>query len=161
MTAPKINPTLDLVLERTVDIRPQLVWDAWTKPEHIVKFFTPKPWETPECRVDLRPGGEFYFLMRSPEGEEFPNTCCYLEIEPGRKLVWTNVLGAGYRPASLSDQDLAMTATILIEPQGQGTKYTAIAQHRSEADVTRHEEMGFHDGWSTVVDQLVAYMKTV
>lgn len=48
-----------------------------------------------------------------------------------------------------------------MEPQGKGTRYTAIAKHPDEASAKRHEEMGFHDGWNTVVDQLAEYTKTV
>ena len=42
----KPDPKLDLVLERVVDVPRELVWAAWTKPEHIVKWFTPAPWTT-------------------------------------------------------------------------------------------------------------------
>lgn len=73
------DPKLDLRLERTIDVSPSLVWKAWTEPEHIVHWFTPAPWKTVECKIDLRPGGEFCSVMESPEGERFPNVGCYLE----------------------------------------------------------------------------------
>ena len=53
-TRPVIDPELDLVLERVVDVRPELVWQAWTRPEHIVNWFTPDPWKTIACEIDLR-----------------------------------------------------------------------------------------------------------
>jgi uncharacterized protein YndB with AHSA1/START domain len=53
------DPKLDLVFERVVDVPRSTVWKAWTKPEHIVKWFAPRPWSTVECQVDLRPGGIF------------------------------------------------------------------------------------------------------
>ena len=56
---------------------------------------------------------------------------------------------------------ILFTAFILMEPQGQGTKYTAIAVHPDEESKKRHEEMGFHDGWGTALDQLVEYAKTI
>jgi activator of Hsp90 ATPase-like protein len=74
------DPRLDLLLERVVDVPPELVWAAWTTPEHVKKWFTPAPWTTVDCEIDLRPGGIFRFVMRSPEGQEFPNVGCYLEI---------------------------------------------------------------------------------
>lgn len=155
---PEIDPNLDLVLERTVDVRPELVWRAWTEPEHVMKWFTPKPWETIECEIDLRPGGLFRTTMRSPEGEVQPaSNGCFLEVVPNRRLVFTDALGPGYRPNPSS----FMTAYILIEPEGNGTKYTAIAVHSSEEQRKQHEEMGFHDGWGTALDQLVAYAKTL
>jgi uncharacterized protein YndB with AHSA1/START domain len=165
MTPPKpysIDPRRDLVLERTVDVPPELVWAAWTQPEHLKHWFTPVPWQTVECEIDLRPGGIFRTVMRSPEGEDFPNVGCYLDIVENRRLVWTDALQPGFRP-SMPTRFAAdfgfMTGMILIEPKGKGTHYTAIAMQKDEASRRKHEEMGFYDGWGTVLDQLVAYMK--
>ena len=149
------DPKLDLVLEREVDVPPSLVWEAWTTPEHLVHWFTPAPWKTKDCEIDLRPGGMFRAVMVSPEGQEFPNVGCYLEVVPKQRLVWTDALLPGYRPAL----EPFFTGAILLEPKGAGTKYTAIAIHRDEATRNKHKEMGFFEGWSTVLDQLVAYMK--
>ena len=52
-----IDPKLDLVLERVVDVPVHLVWKAWTEPEHLKPWFCPKPWYVSECEIDLRPGG--------------------------------------------------------------------------------------------------------
>lgn len=162
MTTPAIDPKTDLVLERVVDVRPALVWRAWTEPAHLKKWFTPRPWETVECRIDLRPGGEFFTQMRSPEGENMEGgSGCYLEVEKERRLVWTSALGPGYRPSVVRVHDLFFTAHILMEPQGKGTKYTAIAMHPDAASAKRHAEMGFQDGWGAALDQLVEYMKTI
>jgi uncharacterized protein YndB with AHSA1/START domain len=76
------DPALDLVLERTIDVPPALVWKAWTVPEHVCKWFCPAPWTVSECQIDLRPGGLFRTVMRSPEGEAFPNVGCDLEVVP-------------------------------------------------------------------------------
>lgn len=70
----KINPKLDLVLERVIDVSPEAVWDAWTKPELLKQWFTPAPWKTVECSIDLRQGGAFSTTMQSPEGQQFPGT---------------------------------------------------------------------------------------
>jgi uncharacterized protein YndB with AHSA1/START domain len=160
----EIDPKLDLVLERTVDVPPELVWKAWTEPEHLVKWFTPAPWKTVECEIELRPGGIFRTVMESPEGQRFPGTGCYLEVVPEEKLVWTSVMGPGFRPVKKEGgedcMDMAFTAVILLEAVEGGTKYTAVAIHGEEASRKRHEEMGFHDGWSAVLDQLVALVKT-
>jgi uncharacterized protein YndB with AHSA1/START domain len=148
-----IDPDLDLVLERVVDVRPQLVWRAWTEPEHVVKWFAPAPWSTVDCQIDLRPGGIFSTTMRSDTGEiQPPSVGCFLEVVPRRRLVWTDALGPGYRPMPAS----FMTAMILLEPEGRGTRYIAIAMHADPSVRARHEEMGFHNGWSAALDQLVA-----
>lgn len=151
----KPDPKLDLVLERVVDVPRELVWKAWTTPEHLLPWFCPRPWTTIDCEIDLRPGGIFRTVMRSPEGQEFPNVGCYLEVVPNERLIWTDALLPGYRPSP----EPFMTAVLTLEPSGAGTRYVATAIHRDEAGRKKHEEMGFHEGWGTVIDQLVDYVK--
>lgn len=152
-----IDPKLDLVLERHADVPPALVWKAWTKPEHLSKWFAPSPWTIEKCEIDLRPGGQLKFVMKSPEGQLFPNIGCYLEVVPNERLVWTDALLPGYRPAP----EPFFTAAVLLEPDGKGgTNYTAIAFHRDEDGRKKHEAMGFHEGWGQVYTQLIEFIKT-
>lgn len=146
----------DLVLERVLDAPPELVWRAWTDPEHLKAWWAPKPYETIECELDLRPGGIFHTRMIGPDGFDEPGTGCFLEIVPYRKLVWTSVLGPGFRPAAPENcGGLGFTAIVTLEPTGDGqTRYRAVAMHRDQAERDRHEEMGFHEGWGTVAGQL-------
>lgn len=158
MERPDIDPDLDLVLERVVPVRPELVWRAWTEPEHLLKWFTPKPWETVACEIDLRPGGLFTTTMRSPEGETMPpSPGCFLEVVPHRRLVFTDALGPGYRP----NPEPFMTAFILLAPEGAGTRYVAIAKHADASRRRQHEDMGFEHGWGTALDQLVQHARTM
>lgn len=160
-----IDPKLDLVLERIVDVPPELVWKAWTEPEHLMKWFAPRPWSVSECQIDLRPGGLFRTVMRSPEGDPFPNVGCYLEVIPNRRLVWTDALLEGFRPSPAPNTSCFIggffTGIITMEPHGAGTKYVAIAVHGVEDSKKKHEEMGFHEGWGVALDQLVEVAKTL
>lgn len=158
-TAYQIDPQRDLVLERIVDVPPQKVWRAWTLPEQLKQWFTPAPWTTVDCEIDLRPGGIFRTVMRSPEGQENEGVGCYLEVVPNQRLVWTGALLPGFRPAPAASGDLTFTAIILLEPHGEGTKYTAIAIHRDAEGSAQHAAMGFHEGWGAALDQLVALAK--
>ena len=156
------DPTLDLVLERNIDVPRELVWRAWTTPDVLMKWFTPAPWKTVECEIDLRPGGLFRTLMRGPDGTEFDNEGCYLEIVEPEKLVWTAALGPGYRPrtaAAAAAAPFLMTAIISLGTLGQETKYTALVIHGDEESREQHEQMGFHVGWGKALDQLVAVVK--
>lgn len=155
--ADKIDPKLDLVLERVIDVPPELVWRCWTEPEHLKPWFAPKPWTTTHCEIDLRPGGKFATTMRSPEGEDHPGEGCYLEVVPKSRLVWTDALLGGYRPSP----EPFFTAVLTIEPEGSGARYRAVAIHRDPEARKKHEEMGFHEGWGTVLTQLVAYAKAI
>ena len=157
------DPDLDLVLERIVDVPRELVWMAWTTPEHLKKWYTPVPWTTIDCEIDLRPGGIFRTVMRSPEGQNFPNVGCYLEVVKNERLAWTNALLPGYRPAianpACPGEIFSFTAVVSLEAHGSGTKYTALVIHGDADARKRHEAMGFHDGWSKALDQLVAAVR--
>lgn len=149
------DPTLDLVLEREIDVPVELVWKAWTTPESVKHWFCPKPWTVVACEIDLRPGGAFSTVMRSPDGEEFPNLGCYLEVVENQRLIFTDTLLPGFRPSPKP----FFTAALILEPTKTGTRYTAYAIHGDEAARKTHEDMGFHHGWNTVVDQMVAHIK--
>jgi uncharacterized protein YndB with AHSA1/START domain len=157
------DPELDLVLERIVDIPPEAVWAAWTTPALITQWFTPAPWKTVDATVDLHPGGAFHTVMRSPEGHEFTNTGCVLQAVPNRAFAWTGALKPGFRPHSMEELQgfpFTFSAVITMEPEGKATRYRALAIHPDVAAREKHDEMGFHTGWSAALDQLVALMKT-
>ncbi|GAA1010439.1 activator of HSP90 ATPase [Acrocarpospora pleiomorpha] len=161
MTIYTLNPELDLVLERTVDVAPELVWKAWTTPELLMRWFAPRPWSTPFCEIDLQPGGRFNTTMRSPEGEEYPNSGCILLVEEGSTLIFTSGLGPGFRPQTAEGEaGFPFTAVISIKPDGNGTKYTAIAMHADSSTRKTHEDMGFAEGWGMALDQLVELVKS-
>ncbi|MDD4880387.1 MAG: SRPBCC family protein [Gallionellaceae bacterium] len=153
------DPQLDLSFERIVDVPRELVWKAWTEPRYIVQWFTPAPWKTVACEIDLRPGGRFHTVMQSPDGQSFPNTGCYLEVVENRRLVWTNAVSPGFRPAAAPEGDFAMTAIIELAGQDAGTRYTATVLHENRAARAQHAAMHFEEGWGKALDQLVAMVK--
>ena len=156
------DPALDLSFERVIDVRRELVWQAWTEPKHLVKWFTPAPWSTIRADVDLRAGGRFDVVMRSPEGQEFPNSGCYLEVDDNERLVWSNAVVPGFRPArpiGSTSVDFAFTGIIALEALATKTRYTATVLHADAEACKRHEAMGFHHGWGAALDQLVAHMQ--
>ena len=160
------NPELDLQFERIVDVPLEKIWAAWTTPKLLMPWFCPLPWKTIACEIDLRPGGIFHTVMQSPEGQRFPKSGCYLEVIPNEKLVWTNAMEPGFRPAKQAVanpdhpcEEFMMTATILLEPVASGTKYTAHVMHANKEARFQHEQMGFKEGWGTCLNQLVAIIK--
>jgi len=154
-----MSDNLDLVLERTLDAPRDLVWKAWTTPEHLKRWFAPKPYEISELELDLRPGGIFRLRMVGPDGFDtgHGNPGCVLEVVEGEKLVWTSALAPGYRPAEPGEgcESFPMTAIVTMKDAGNGrTLYRAVALHKSKADRDMHEQMGFDEGWGKCADQL-------
>jgi uncharacterized protein YndB with AHSA1/START domain len=156
---------LDLVLERTLEAPIDLVWKAYTDPEHLKQWFAPRPYQITECELDLRPGGIFRIRMTGPDGFDTGHGVpgCVLEVVEGKKLAWTSALGPGYRPNEAGEgcESFPMTAIVTFADAGNGkTAYKAVALHKDEADREKHEAMGFHDGWGTVAGQLGDYAQS-
>jgi uncharacterized protein YndB with AHSA1/START domain len=149
----KPDGRLDLVLTRTTKVPRAILWRAWTEPEHLMKWFCPRPWQATACEIELRPGGKFRTVMQGPNGEKFDSAGCYLEVVPQSRLIWTSALGPGYRPAT--DPMLSFTAILTFEDAPEGARFTAVALHKDDADRQKHAEMGFEQGWGKAFEQLV------
>lgn len=154
------DPSLDLVLDRFVDVSVDRVWAAWTQPELLVQWFTPLPWKTASVEIELWPGGKFKTVMESPDGELMDfDPGCILEVVDQRKFVWTSALLPGYRPKGKVEGEFLFTAEISMLPENGGTRYRAVAIHDDVEGCRQHESMGFHGGWSTALDQLIELVK--
>lgn len=151
------DPTLDLMIERRIEVPPGPLWACWTRPELMEQWFCPVPWKMTDIDLDLRPGGHFRGVIRGPAGEAMPNVGCYLDVLTERRLVWTDALAGGYRPKSTP----FMTGIITFEPVPGGTLYRAMALHADAEARAKHDAMGFHDGWGKATDQLAALARTL
>lgn len=147
----------ELLITRLMDVAKEKLFRCWTEPALLKQWFAPKPYSVSHVESDLRAGGASTIVMRAPDGHEFPNPGVYLEIVPNRKLVFTDAFGAGWVPAGQP----FMVAQITFDDENGKTRYTARAWHWNAEAKAKHEEMGFHKGWSTCADQLEALAKTL
>jgi uncharacterized protein YndB with AHSA1/START domain len=155
----KLDPKLDLVFERSTTFPIEKVWMGWTHPQILMKWFCPRPWKVTECRIDLKPGGEFYTAFEGPSGEKVQNNGCYLEVIENKKLVWTGMMTKGFRPVPADPKGFQFVASILFSKSNNGTIYKALLAHADEEGRKKHEQMGFQEGWGKAFDQLVEQMK--
>ncbi|MBM9499182.1 SRPBCC domain-containing protein [Leptospira sp. 201903071] len=87
----KNNQTLnEIVITRIFDAPRELVFKAWTEPEHLMRWWGPKNFTSPECKIDFRIGGKYVFCMRSPEGQNFWTTGVFREIVIPEKFVYSD-----------------------------------------------------------------------
>ena len=154
------DPKLDFAIERFIDAPPRLVWEALTTPEHLKEWYMPKEWgRVARAEMEVRPGGMFSIDIAGPDGKEFPNLGCFLDVVPMERLAWTSMLFPGYRPAVFDD--IPITAIVTMKPEGTGTRYVFTALHRDEGDLQKNMESGFYQGTEIAIDQLVAHAKTL
>jgi uncharacterized protein YndB with AHSA1/START domain len=142
----------ELVLTRLIDAPRERVFAAWTDPELITQWFAPLPWTTPHAETDVRPGGKSLIVMRSPDGDDFPNSGVYLEVVKNERLVFTDAYTEAWQPS----EKPFMTVILTFAEEAAKTRYTARVLHWSSEDREKHEQMGFHTGWGLCTDQLEA-----
>jgi uncharacterized protein YndB with AHSA1/START domain len=152
--ASEVDPVRDLVLERETAVSAEALYRGWTDADLLKQWFCPAPWRVTEAEIDLRPGGAFRTVMEGPDGErQAEDAGCWLEIQPGRRLVWTDGLEPGWRPRANG----FFTAIVTFEPlAGGGTRYRVVCRHIDADACARHRDMGFEAGWGAAFDQLVA-----
>jgi uncharacterized protein YndB with AHSA1/START domain len=148
---PPLDPDLDLTISRVIKAPRAAIWSAWTDPKKFEKWWIPEPALCKVVEMDVRPGGGLVTEI-SENGSEFtPHlSACFLAVDEGSRIVFTNALTGGWRPAEQG----FMTAIITLADHPDGTDYAAHVMHKSNADRNMHAEMGFYDGWGTVIGQL-------
>jgi uncharacterized protein YndB with AHSA1/START domain len=150
-TTTAVNPALDLTISRVIRAPRSAIWSAWTDPATFAQWWVPEPATCRVVEMDLHPGGAFVTEISENGGAFAPHMrACFLAVDDGERIAFTDTLHGGWRPA----EQPFMTAVITLHDHPEGTDYAAHVMHRSTADRDMHEEMGFHDGWGTVIAQL-------
>jgi len=113
----------EIVLTRVFDAPRQMIYDAWTKPELLKRWFGPRGWSLVVCEVDLKVGGKWRFVLRGPDGKEMGMRGVYRELVPPERDVHTESFddfpGESLVTGVLVEVDgkTTMTATILYLSQ--------------------------------------------
>ncbi|NUS43796.1 MAG: polyketide cyclase [Mycobacteriaceae bacterium] len=154
-----MNPDLDLTVHRVIRAPRESVWNAWTDPDSLARWWLPAPMSCRVERLEIRPAGAFVTAM-SEDGEKFvPHLdACFLLVEAGERLVFTTAVDSAWRPAA--GAPVPMTAEIALRDHADGTEYHALVRHGDRAARSRHEELGFAQGWGTVTDQLARLVES-
>lgn len=142
----------DLEITRVIKAPRGKIWAAWSQPEKFAQWWVPQPEICRVVEMDFRPGGAMRTEISAGEGQAFgPHMdACYLAVDEGRRVVFTNALTGGYRPA----EQPFITGVITLEDHADGTFYRALAMHKSPDDRKMHADLGFYDGWGAVTAQL-------
>jgi uncharacterized protein YndB with AHSA1/START domain len=159
----KLTVERELVITRIFDAPRELVWKAWTDPEYLMRWWGPKDFTSPVCKMDFRVGGKYLFCMCSPEGQEYWSTGTYKEIVPLERIVCTdsfadekgNVIHASQLGMLGDNWPLELHVTIIFEDLGVKTKM--ILKHVGIPSGQIEEMTG--EGWNGSFDKLAENLK--
>jgi uncharacterized protein YndB with AHSA1/START domain len=153
------SATREIVLERVFDAPREVVWRAFTQPEHLMHWWGPKDFTSPVARIDLRVGGKYLNCMRSPDGQDYWSTGVYREIVPPQRLVYTDSFAdADGNPVPASHYGMGddwpdeQLVTLTLEDIGGKTKLT---MHHAGFPAGDHSDMAAQ-GWNESFDKLAA-----
>ncbi len=142
----------DIVIERTFDAPRDLVWKMFTEREHIEKWWGPHGMSTRVDELDLRPGGNWAFVMLGPNDSEYPQSGTFSEIVPPEKIVTTTVFDYG------DGEPHRQVMTYLFEDKGDKT-LMIMRTTVDKRDVSMTEQITA--GWNANWDSLVEYLPTL
>ena len=152
----------ELVIERVFDAPRELVWQAWTDPEHFMQWWGPDDFTTPHCTIDLRVGGTLHFCMSSQQYGDFWAGGIFYEVDPPSRLVYGdyfadehgNRVSPSHYNMSPDFPEETLTTLTLEELDGGRTKMTL----RQALPSRVAEQAGALEGWSQSFDKLAAYL---
>ena len=81
----------EIFISRKLNAPVELVWELWTKPEHIANWWGPNGFTNTIPTMDVVPGGEWNLVMHGPDGKDYQNKCIFKEVVPYKKLVFEHI----------------------------------------------------------------------
>lgn len=146
-----------ILISRVVDAPRDLVFEAFTNPKHLTRFWGPKGFDCTDCKVDLRVGGSFSILMRGPDGNSYPAVGIYEEVTPPEQIVYSGTANEGHPCGG----GIPPRSTVTMRFTEEGAKKTKIVVHsllQTSADKEAAIAGGFSIGWNDSIDRLEAFL---
>lgn len=144
----------EIRIVRVYDAPVKLVWEAWTDPQHVAKWWGPRGFTLTTHHKDFRVGGYWRYTMHGPEGKDWPNYTRYLEIEPLVKMVYDHGASDENAPA------LFRVTVTFAEVQGKTQMEMTMALATAEAaEQTRQfiRQAGGNSTWDRLAEYLAEH----
>jgi uncharacterized protein YndB with AHSA1/START domain len=141
-----------LSLKRTFNAPIKLVWEAWTKPEHIAQWWGPKGMSIKIVEHNFKEGGKWKYVMPMPDGNEFLSYGVYSVIVKLEKI---------FTSANFIPMTEGVEIQAFFEKEGDKTNFTFNVIHPTEAYCKQQEKMGFYNGWGSAFDRLDAFANSL
>ena len=160
------NNPQEFVITRTFDAPRDLVWKAFTDPEHMKQWWGPQGATVVKSDMDLRPGGRYHYALRTSDGTIMWAKFVYREITPTSRIVFVNSFsdeagGVTHHPMAPT-WPLELLSTFLFEDEGKKTKFTVKWSPLNASEEERATFAAAHasmqQGWGGTLDKLTAHL---
>ena len=159
MTASTIGETTfttpsdrEVEMTRLFDAPRELVFEAFTSPEHVPHWFGCRGWSLPVCEIDLRPGGAWRYVMRGPNGETMGISGVYREITPPERVVTTE---------SFDDYPGESLNTLTLTEEDGKTRYTVNVLYENKEMRDAVLASGMSDGAAETLERLAEHLESL
>jgi len=161
-----VSKTEPFVISREFNTPRQRVWQAWTEPERLQQWFSPKGFSVLAAKLDLRAGGTYHYGMRTPDGKEMWGKWLIREVKAPSRLVFVNTFsdpqGGLTRHPYSPDWPAQMLSTITFDEKAGRTTVTIRWEpiEATEAELKTFESgrPGMTQGWTGTFENLTAYL---
>lgn len=150
----------ELIITRTFDAPPQLMFEMWTKCEHLMNWWGPKEWPMNKCNLDLREGGKWYYCMQGPNpGDEACGLGIYKEIRKHDKLVYEDYFTD--KDGNINKNMPGMLITVELHDDNGKTRQVSTSLFDTKEQLEQIVQMGVIEGMSSSMDRLDEYLVQV
>ncbi|MCW3083463.1 MAG: hypothetical protein JWP12_829 [Bacteroidetes bacterium] len=143
----------ELVISRTLNAPRELVWKAWTSPEHLINWWGPTGFTNTFKEISIKPGGVWLFTMHGPDGTDYPNRIIFKEVVKPERLAYAHDSGEDNDPQLFN-------VVVTFEKAGDKTNLTMKSIFASvEALKLVVDQYGAIEGGNQTIDRLEAALK--
>ena len=145
----------EIIITRLLNAPRELVFDAWTKPEHIVNWWGPTGFTTTDKGMDLRPDGVWRFILHGPDGRDYLNKIVFLEVKRPERLVYRHADDGETEPVSFH-------VTVTFTAVGNKTELKMVSLFPSAAELKRVNDVyGAVEGARETIQRLEEYLEKI
>lgn len=152
MLDPRTIESRSLTIKKMLNAPRELVWEAWTHPEHIANWWGPEGMDTEVLELDFRPGGRWKYIMTAPNGMKHPAEGIFSEIVQFERIESS---------ADFSVVTHGVILIVLFEEIEEKTQLTLQVIHPTKEYRGKQEKMGVMNGWGSTFDRLYHYLESL
>lgn len=151
MTTVQSTANREITISRLIHAPRELVFDAWTDPKHLIKWWGPQGFTNTFHEINVKPGGVWRFIMHGPDGVDYPNFIIFRELVKPERITWTH--------GEDENEATHFQSSAIFEREGNHTRLTLKSLFPTAEERDRViREYGAIEGGNSTLDSLEEYV---